>query len=757
MDAETVSYYEFGPFRLDCARRRLLKDDAPVPLTPKAFETLLLLVQHSGRTLEKEELLRCVWPGTIVEENNLTQAISRLRKALGDSLDEHRYIVTLPGQGYRFVAPVREVAVEAEMLAARLSRGALPFAEAVEIALALLAALEKVHSQGRVHGCLAPAAVLVVGNNVRLLEGRPVSGSHSEDTHAYQSPEQVLGHPARPGSDIFAAGAMLFEMLTGNSPFGRSSFDQVRHAITSTTTPVLGGSRAVAAVDRIIHRALAKTPDERYQTARAMADDLREAWLMADADEPPRIHPVTRLIVVPFRALRPDPDTDFLTFSLPDAITSSLTGLESLIVRSNLSAARFANETPDLEAIASHADVDLVLTGTLLRSGDELRVNTQLVQVPGGTVIWSQMSNVPLANIFHVQDEIAWRIVESLPVSPTARDARLLKRDVPASARAYEFYLRANQLSYDPAHWIVARDLYRQSVEEDSRYAPAWARLGRIYRVIGIYSGEDAEANFRLSQDAFRRALQINPDLPLAHNLYTYLEVESGGATQAMLRLIERAKGCTGDPELFAGLVHACRYCGLLDAAVAAYQQARRLDPHIRTSVAHAYWMLGEHEKAIETDLEKPRLTTIAALISMGREAEALAGLKAMEPLDLPNSMHHYVVALRAGLEGKRAECLDATERILESWRVRDPCARFYVARHLANVGDTERALTNLQTAVESGFFCYSALARDPWLDSLRGSVEFATILRRAETGHREARAAFLQAGGDQVLGLTRS
>jgi DNA-binding winged helix-turn-helix (wHTH) protein len=117
--------------------------------------------------------------------------------------------------------------------------------------------------------------------------------------------------------------------------------------------------------------------------------------------------PVTRLIVLPFRMLRPDPEIDFLAFSLPDAVTSSLSGLHSLVVRSSVVASRFGGEPLDPKKIAAEADVDIVLTGSLLRGGDQLRVSTQLTEVPGGTLRWSQTSQVPLGDIFYVQDELA--------------------------------------------------------------------------------------------------------------------------------------------------------------------------------------------------------------------------------------------------------------------------------------------------------------------------------------------------------------
>lgn len=110
--------YEFGPFRVDPVRRILLRDSGPVALSPKAFEMLLALVENGGEVLEKDELMQRVWPDQFVEEANLTVNMSQLRKALGERPDEHRYIVTIPGRGYRFVASVRKVKGEAADLAA---------------------------------------------------------------------------------------------------------------------------------------------------------------------------------------------------------------------------------------------------------------------------------------------------------------------------------------------------------------------------------------------------------------------------------------------------------------------------------------------------------------------------------------------------------------------------------------------------------------------------------------------------------------
>jgi DNA-binding winged helix-turn-helix (wHTH) protein/TolB-like protein/Flp pilus assembly protein TadD len=109
MSKKVAQFYDFGPYRVDALKRLLLREGEPVPLTSKVFDTLFMLVSRSGEVLEKNELMTSLWPDRFVEENNLTQNISVLRKALGENRSEHRYIVTIPGRGYSFVAPVREV------------------------------------------------------------------------------------------------------------------------------------------------------------------------------------------------------------------------------------------------------------------------------------------------------------------------------------------------------------------------------------------------------------------------------------------------------------------------------------------------------------------------------------------------------------------------------------------------------------------------------------------------------------------------
>jgi serine/threonine protein kinase len=665
--------------------------------------------------------------------------------------------------------------LDGETVAQRLERGPLPIGEAVPIGLAALDALDDLHNHGIVHRDLKPSNIFLTRQGVKLLdfglarslpsdatvenddtESRLTQAGALVGTPRYMAPEQFQGCPADARTDLFAMGAILFEMLAGRPAFAGRTIAAIYHATLYEEPPPLAGPPAVTSVDRVIRRALAKRPESRLPTAAAMARELREAFVADHAGGLARAIAMTRLIVLPFRILRSDPEFDFLAFSLPDAITASLSSLDALVVRSSLAAARFAGESPDLKKIATEADVDVALTGTLLRAGEELRVAVQLIDLASGTLLWSQTSQASLRDIFQLQDGIVRRIVDAFSLQLSARETRLLGHDVPASATSYEFYLRGNQLIQRAGlghrdSLALARDLYLRGLEDDPAYAPAWAQLGRCYRLLGK-AGESPAENLAKAQSSVRRALDLNPGFGFAHKVSAQLETDFGRPADAMIRLLRHAQPGSADAELFAGLVHACRYCGLLDASIAAHGRARRLDPKIRTSIRHTYWLLGEYERALEERASPSFYLEALVLVSMGREGEALAILRerALEP---PEAMRAFLSSLRALIEGNGAESLEATEKTLAHFSS-DAEAKYYLARQLAHLGARPRALEEMRKVVERGFYCAQTFARDPWLEAIRDDPDFVRTVEMAERGRREASRAFLDAGGETLLGL---
>jgi DNA-binding winged helix-turn-helix (wHTH) protein/tetratricopeptide (TPR) repeat protein len=455
------------------------------------------------------------------------------------------------------------------------------------------------------------------------------------------------------------------------------------------------------------------------------------------------------LIVLPFRMLRPDPATDFLAFSLPEALTTSLSGLKSLVVRSSLAASRFAAGPQDLKTIAAEAQVDLIVTGTLLSTGDEIRVTAQLTDTATGTLVCSCSTQTSIGHVFRLQDELTERMVEALSLKLSSREQRALRQDVPADPKAYEHYLRGNQFSQDAKQWSAARDLYLKCVEADPCFAPAWARLGRIHHVMAKYLTTGTGEGLRQAEAALRQALDLNPDLAIAHKFYAQLEVDQGRAGDAMARLLERARG-SADPEIFAALVSPLRYCGLLEGSAGAYARASALEPMIRTSVVHTWFLQRDYKRVAATRIEENPYIVAVAMAESGRGSDAAGALRGLEE-KVQTRMRDFMTAARLMIEGDGEGSAAAIGRIVGS-AFRDPEGLWYLTRHLARLGQVDAALELFERVVAGGIFCYPAMACDPWLDSVRERPEFARLMETVREKHVAAASEFARLDGERVL-----
>jgi non-specific serine/threonine protein kinase len=664
--------------------------------------------------------------------------------------------------------------LEGEALADRLRRGPLSVAETIPIGLGMLAALSALHARAIVHRDLKPSNVFLTPHGVKLLDfglARPSNPAPADSlgtasdltrtgmmmgTPRYMAPEQVTGEAADARTDLFAAGAILFEMLAGRPAFGGKNLVEILHATLHEQPPALTGSPAVAAADRVIRRALSKRPTERPASADAMAEELRAVRGTPGDDTPALARALTRLVVLPFRVLRPDPETDFLAFSLPDAIATSLSGIGSLVVRSSATAARFGREAPDLKALAAEANVDRVVMGTLLRSGDQLRAVAQLVEAPGGTLLTSHTVQSSLGDLFHLQDDIARRVVEALSLPLGGGDSTPTP-PAPHDARAYELYLRANELARGYDGLKAARELYQRCLELDPSFAPAWAHLGRCHRVIGKYIEDSPDSEARAEQ-AFRRALELNPRLSVAHKFYAQLEADLGQSRAAVVRLLGEAGRHGNDPELFAGLVHACRYSGLFEQAITAHEEARRLDPNVPTSLEQTILMTGDIEHLL---VVAPPLVAgsgdegirVIGLGLAGRRDEARQLLLEMRRAPNIPLFRTWTDYLLAWLDRRTADMLVGLSALGGFKIMNDPEAIFQEGWLLCDVGEHEAGLVRLRRAVAMGYFVSPTLVGSRQFDALRSNPSFQEMVAEAEKGRQEALAAFRDAGGELLLG----
>ena len=219
-----------------------------------------------------------------------------------------------------------------------------------------------------------------------------------------------------------------------------------------------------------------------------------------------------------------------------------------------------------------------------------------------------------------------------------------------------------------------------------------------------------------------------------------------------MARLIERAH--TADPELLAGLVSTCRYCGLLDASAAAHARALELEPKIRTSVGHTWFLQADYARVATLKIADYPYIVAISQAELGRGQDVLPVLHELEheaARPAPRFRRRRPHAARGPRRGEH--CRGRPDRRRSDFR--DPEGLFYLSRHLAQLNEVGPALDLLERVVASGYFCFPTMAHDPWLDSLRAKPAFATLLRRAEALHQEALTAFERLGGPKLFGAT--
>jgi serine/threonine-protein kinase len=709
--------------------------------------------------------------------------------------------------------------LEGESLLDRLKRERLRVREAVQIASDILTPLAFLHTRGMIHRDLKPSNIFLTPHGVKLLDfslTRPVEGPRDTrltaegmivGTPHYMAPEQWRGAEVGPHTDLFACGAILYEMLAGQFAFPGEDPITVAHAVTFEEPAPLRGSMGIELLDGVVQRALEKKPEDRYESALEMATDLsaaleRGSTTTGSADSVefaigsagsgglavgsaesvglgesggfrrPTLSTgsnlsrgstlstdsgvsrggeaaerILRFIVLPFRLLRPDPETEFLATSLPEAISASLAGLDHLTVRST-SLAEATSGDVDLKKLAEDVEVDYALQGSILSAGSRVRLNAQLVEVPKGTVVWTLQEDVPLGDLFELQDDLTHKVVEGLALPLSPREEARLEHDAPANPRAYELYLRAlhaAEQGITRSSMMAVRDLYRSCLDEDPEFAPAWARYGRVCRIISKYALGDTGEHLELAERAFERAFELNPDSPLIHNYYTFFELEEiGDSIGALRRLLGRVRDRSSDANLYTGLVAACRFCGLYEASLAANDKAHQLDPTQETSVHHTYFLLGRKEEVEGRDL-------LHALL--GEAPEAIEILRSPEVRETEGTVRMYADCVLAALEERASDCEGAFRAAVDRG-LRDPEHTFYFARALSMADLGSLALETMERVVDRGFYCGRSLREDPWFESLRAEGGFDALLTRADEGRAAAAAAYREAGGEELLGV---
>lgn len=567
--------YGFGDFRLEPGKRLLIGcDGRPVSLGPKSYDTLAYLVEHAGAVVEKDELLEAIWPDTAVEENNLTQNISLLRRALGEGRDEHRYIVTVPGRGYQFVAPVQSAAPNS------FANGS---ASAISIAV------------------------------------------------------------------------LPFVNLTGNL------------------------------------------------------------------------------------------DCEYFGDGLTEELTDAFSKLARVRVVARTSAFSFRGKQADVREIASQLGANLVLEGSVRKSGNRLRITVRLIDAVDGYQLWSESYDRENHDTFAVQDEITPSVVDALKLKLPGVKKSPAPKPASDEARSHGLYVKGRFHSFRMTRSGIEAGIpcFEEAIECNPSYALAQVGLAHAYRMFGLsldmptsevgpkakaaalkaieIDENLAEAHavlgfsivwyewaWNAAEKHFRRAIELNPNSADTLWMHAHLQSNQGRHHEALLE-VRRAREI--DP--LSGLINAMEgqfllHAGRTDEAIATVREAIELDPKSR--VAHMF--------------------AASAYIQKGLFKEAIAEAVAARAL-APNTSQHVAIESFANARlGRRAEAQHALETLLQLSKERYVPAS-NIALTYMGLDEHDAALTWLERGLEERDPRMAFLKVEPKWRDLHGNPRYGRLLNR--------------------------
>jgi DNA-binding winged helix-turn-helix (wHTH) protein/TolB-like protein len=458
-----------------------------------------------------------------------------------------------------------------------------------------------------------------------------------------------------------------------------------------------------------------------------------------------------RLAVLPFQNLQANADTEFLGYSLADAVITKLGYISELNVRPSYAIQKYRSQTTDLPKIAADLNVDTLLTGTFLREGDDIRIACQLIDVKTENLLWKGAFDFKYDKLLTVQDQVAQQVIRGLELTLSASEAVRLKSDQTVSPLAYEYFLRGVDL-YSKGDFPLAIKMLEKSTELSPNFALAWANLGRAYTANASFQIEGA-SQYHKAEAAFAKALSQQPDeidtrIYLA-NMYT----DTGRVEKAVPLLRDALKTNPNHAEIHWELSYAYRFAGMLPESVAEAERARQLDPGVKlnTSTPNGYLYLGQYDRFLQS---LPR-TDDAALIVFYRGLgeyyrknfdQAATNFDHAFALDrsLLQAETGRAISLWIGRQNAAASgILHALDARINERGVIDPEAMYKVAQAYAIIGDKASALRILGQSIDDGFFPYPYFATDPLIDDLRSESAFAQLMSVARQRHERFKSLF--------------
>ncbi len=686
--------------------------------------------------------------------------------------------------------------IEGHSLKEKIAVGPLKLDEALNIVMQVADGLQAAHEKKITHRDIKPANIMLTSKGqVKIMDfglaklaGRSALTKEGTTlgTIAYMSPEQARGENVDHRTDIWSFGVVLYEMITGQHPFKGEYEQAVMYSIMNEKPEPITGLRTGVPMEleRIVNKALAKKPHERYQHCDEILVDLRalQKGFVASASHPPlaqikssrkkraylyggvaglialligisfyfnlqtgaRQARYDSIAVLPLGNLSGDPEQEYFADGMTEALITSLAQIGALRVISRTSVMRYKDTKKSLPEIAEELKADAVVVGSMQRFENRVQITAQLIDAAADRHLWAKSYERDLRNVLALQNEVARAIAHEIQIKLTPQEQARLASTRAVDPNAYEAYLKGVYLwnKGTPANLKKAITYYEQAIAKDPNFALAYNGLASCYGTLGVFYLDPKEMQPK-EQFYAQKALELDSTLApsfVALAVYRlYYAWDWPAAERYYLRALELNPKHDIAHSTFGRYLFAM---GRTDEGIAEIKRALELDPlslFINQSLGHTYYLARRFDQAIEQCQKILELdpnyvrayTTIAAAYAQKKiYNEAIAILKEAENFaeNLPSVVAELGYALAAS--GQRL----AAQKILRKLQARatqeyiDPCfiAFIYIA-----LDEKNQAFNWLEKAYEERSTQMVWLNLEPKFDPLRAEARFMALVKK--------------------------
>jgi TolB-like protein len=628
--------------------------------------------------------------------------------------------------------------LEGETLRERLESAAIPPRKAVEYAQQIARGLAAAHDRGIVHRDLKPDNIFLTRDGlVKILDfglARPAGETAAADsasgasltqsgtvvgTPGYMSPEQIRGKAVDQRSDLFALGAILYEMLTGQRAFSRANPVETMMSVLQDDPPRGAGLGVPATMSDIVTHSLEKSPEDRFQSARDLAFAL-QVWEREPSSPRTEISGVSALpgpaheasiAVLPFRNMSAGADADYFSDGMTEEIINALAGIEALRVASRTSAFAFKGKDTDIRQIGRDLGVRTVLEGSVRQAGQRLRITAQLIDVSNGYHLWTERYDREMQDVFAVQDEISLAIAAALKVRLLPAQEESLVVPGTRDIEAYNRYLKGRYFFNQRASKKAIAE-FEAAVDRDPNLAAAYTGLANSYGTWGFYGGVSTRIAAAKARAAVTKAQELEPDssdVHLALGIYDhYYGWDMEREEKHLRRTIELA------PRSAAGYSWlACQLaaCVRPDEALELGRRGVELEPLSANEYVNATW----------------------PYFFAGRYPEAIAGFRIAVEVDPTAVYALWALGMAYQAAGQHGDSVTVLERLAALTGRQMPWALALLGSSLATAGDADAArgvLAEIQARSQGEYLAPLHVA---FIQASLGQTEIALgLLRQA-------------------------